>query len=78
MLDSVLGKRLLSYDVYVRVEAETQLAFLAKGRAMFLDGMSYGASYQVTLKSGLPGEIGALEKDEIVEVAIGDRSPRDI
>ena len=33
------------------------------------------ARYQVTLKSGLPGEIGALEKDEIVDVGIGDREP---
>jgi hypothetical protein len=29
----------------------------------------------VTLKSGLPGEIGALDKDELVEVGIGDREP---
>ena len=71
----VLGTRQLSYDDYVRVEPETQVAFRANGRALCLDGMSYGASYQVTLKSGLPGESGALEKDEIVEVAIGDREP---
>ncbi|HJR21752.1 MAG TPA: MG2 domain-containing protein, partial [Dongiaceae bacterium] len=71
----VLGTRQLSYDDYVRVEPETQVAFRANGRALCLDGMSYGSSYQVTLKSGLPGEIGALEKDELVEVAIGDREP---
>ncbi len=71
----VLGTRQLAYDDYVRVEPETQVAFRANGRKLCLDGMSYGSSYQVTLKSGLPGEIGALEKDEIVEVGIGDREP---
>jgi alpha-2-macroglobulin len=71
----VLGTRQLAYDDYVRVEPEAQVAFRANGRKLCLDGMSYGSSYQVTLKSGLPGEIGALEKDEIVEVGIGDREP---
>src|SRR5262245_6467351 len=71
----VLGTRQLGYDDYVRVEPETQVAFRANGRKLCLDGMSYGSSYQVTLRSGLPGEIGALEKDELVEVGIGDREP---
>ncbi len=71
----LLGTRQLAYDTYVRVEPETQIAFRAAGRKLCLDGLSYGASYQVTLKSGLPGEIGALAKDEIVDVGIGDREP---
>ncbi|HKP22713.1 MAG TPA: alpha-2-macroglobulin, partial [Dongiaceae bacterium] len=71
----ILGTRQLAYDDYVRVEPETQVAFRANDSKLCLDGMSYGSSYQVTLKSGLPGEIGALEKDELVEVGIGDREP---
>src|SRR4029453_17789850 len=71
----ILGTRQLAYDDYVRVEPETQVAFRANGSKLCLDGMSYGSSYQVTLKSGLPGEIGALDKDETVEVGIGDREP---
>jgi len=71
----VLGTRQLSYDDYVRVEPETQIAYRASGRELCLQGLSYGNSYQVTLKSGLPGEIGALGQDEIVQVGIGDREP---
>ncbi|WP_162917658.1 alpha-2-macroglobulin family protein [Dongia deserti] len=71
----VLGTRQLAYDDYVRVEPETQVAYRALGRQLCLDGLSYGSSYQVTLKSGMPGEIGALEKDEAIDVAIGDREP---
>jgi uncharacterized protein YfaS (alpha-2-macroglobulin family) len=71
----ILGTRQLAYDDYVRVEPETQVAFRANDSKLCLDGMSYGSSYQVTLKSGLPGEIGALDKDETVEVGIGDREP---
>ncbi|MEZ5829934.1 MAG: MG2 domain-containing protein [Dongiaceae bacterium] len=69
------GTRQLTYDDYVRVEPETQVAYRATGRKLCLDGLDYGASYQITLKSGLPGEIGALEKDAVVDVAIGDREP---
>src|SRR5690348_8035219 len=71
----VLGTRQLAYDDYVRIEPETQVAYRANGRKLCLEGLSYGNSYQVTLKSGLPGEIGALEKDEIIDVGIGDREP---
>jgi uncharacterized protein YfaS (alpha-2-macroglobulin family) len=71
----VVGTRQLAYDDYVRVEPETQVAYRATGRQLCVDGLSYGSSYQVTLKRGLPGEIGALEKDEVVDVAIGDREP---
>ncbi|HEV8389270.1 MAG TPA: alpha-2-macroglobulin, partial [Dongiaceae bacterium] len=71
----LLGTRQLAYDDYVRVEPETQIAYRADGRKLCLDGLSYGNSYQVTLKSGLPGEIGQLAQDEIVQVGIGDREP---
>lgn len=71
----VLGTRQLSYDDYVRVEPETGIAYRALGRKLCLDGLSYGSSYAVTLKSGLPGEIGALEKDAVIDIAIGDREP---
>src|SRR5262245_65629592 len=40
-----------------------------------LDGMRCSISYLVMMKSGLRGEIGVLEKDETVEVGIGDREP---
>jgi alpha-2-macroglobulin len=71
----VLGTRQLAYDDYVRIEPETQVAYRANGRRLCVEGLSYGNSYQVTLKSGLPGEIGALEKDETIDVGIGDREP---
>ncbi|MGH6893600.1 MAG: hypothetical protein ACREEP_15220, partial [Dongiaceae bacterium] len=71
----ILGTRQLAYDDYVRISPDAQVAFRALDRKLCLDGLSYGRSYQVTLKSGLPGEIGALAKDEIVDVAIGDREP---
>ena len=71
----VLGTRQLAYDDYVRVSPDTQIAYRATGRKLCLDGLSYGTSYQVTLKSGLPGEIGALAQDEVVQVGIGDREP---
>jgi uncharacterized protein YfaS (alpha-2-macroglobulin family) len=71
----VLGTRQLAYDDYVRLEPDAQVAYRALGRKLCLDGLSYGTSYQVTLKRGLPGEIGALEQDKIVDVGIGDREP---
>jgi hypothetical protein len=69
----LLGTRQLRYDDYVRVSPDTQVAYRAIDRKLCLDGLSYGASYQVTLKSGLPGEIGSLATDEVIDVAIGDR-----
>ncbi|HET6161993.1 MAG TPA: alpha-2-macroglobulin [Dongiaceae bacterium] len=69
------GTRQLAYDDYVRIEPAAQVAYRAIDRKLCLDGLSYGNSYQVTLKSGLPGEIGTLAKDEVVQVGIGDREP---
>jgi len=69
------GTRQLAYDDYVRVAPETQVAYRAIDRKLCLDGLAYGSSYQVTLKTGLPAEIGALAQDETVDVAIGDRAP---
>lgn len=72
----MLGTRQLAYGDDVRGEPETQVAYRALGRKLCLDGLSYGSSYAVTLKSGLPGEIGALEKDAVIDIAIGDRPRR--
>jgi hypothetical protein len=71
----VLGNRQISYDDYVRVAPDVQVAYRAIDRRLCLDGLDYGRSYQVTLKSGLPAEIGALQQDEIVNLDIGDRAP---
>ena len=71
----ILGTRQLAYDDYVRVSPDAQVAYRVIDRKLCLDGLAYGRSYQVTLKSGLPGEIGSLAKDEIIDVAIGDREP---
>jgi uncharacterized protein YfaS (alpha-2-macroglobulin family) len=69
------GTRQLAYDDYVRVSPEAQVAYRATDNRLCLDGLSYGTSYQVTLKSGMPAEIGALAEDQVVDVAIGDREP---
>jgi uncharacterized protein YfaS (alpha-2-macroglobulin family) len=69
------GARQLAYDEYVRISPETQVAYRAIDRKLCLDGLSYGSSYQVTLKSGLPAEIGTLAEDQVIDVAIGDRAP---
>ncbi len=71
----ILGTRQLAYDDYVRISPDTQVAYRALDHKLCLDGLSYGRSYQVTLKNGLPAEIGSLARDEIVDVAIGDREP---
>ncbi len=71
----ILGGRQLAYDDYVRVDPDVQVAYRAIDRRLCLDGLEYGRSYQVTLKSGLPAEIGALQEDKIVDLAIGDRAP---
>jgi uncharacterized protein YfaS (alpha-2-macroglobulin family) len=69
------GTRQLAYDDYVRISPETQVAYRAIDRKLCLDGLGYGGSYQVTLKRGLPAEIGALAEDQVIDVAIGDREP---
>ncbi|HEY1384319.1 MAG TPA: alpha-2-macroglobulin [Dongiaceae bacterium] len=71
----ILGTRQLAYDDYVRVSPDTQVAYHVLDRKLCLDGFSYGSSYQVTLKKGLPAEIGSLADDQVVDVAIGDREP---
>ncbi|MBL9034910.1 MAG: alpha-2-macroglobulin family protein [Rhodospirillaceae bacterium] len=71
----VLGTRQLSYDDYVRIDPDVQVAYRAIDRRLCLDGLEYGRSYQVTLKRGLPAEIGALQEDRVVDLAIGDRAP---
>ena len=69
----ILGTRQLAYGDYVRVSPETQVTFRATDRKLCLDGFTYGASYDVTLKQGLPAEIGKLTADVNVDVGIGDR-----
>jgi hypothetical protein len=71
----ILGTRQLAYDDYVRVSPDTQVAYRAIDHKLCLDGLGYGSSYQVTLKKGLPAEIGSLADDEVVDVALGDREP---
>jgi uncharacterized protein YfaS (alpha-2-macroglobulin family) len=71
----ILGARQLSYDDYVRVEPEAQIAYRAIDKRLCLDGLDYGNSYQITLKSGLPAEIGMLQQDATVTMDIGDRAP---
>lgn len=71
----ILGTRQLAYDDYVRIDPDAQVAYRAIDRRLCLEGLEYGRSYQVTLKSGLPAEIGALQEDKVVDLAIGDRAP---
>ncbi len=71
----ILGTRQLAYDDYVRVDPDVQVAYRAIDRRLCFDGLEYGRSYQVTLKRGLPAEIGALQEDKLVDLAIGDRAP---
>ena len=71
----ILGTRQLAYDDYVRIAPDLQVAYRAIDRRLCFDGMEYGRSYQVTLKSGLPAEIGALQEDKVVDLTIGDRAP---
>jgi uncharacterized protein YfaS (alpha-2-macroglobulin family) len=71
----IMGTRQLAYDDYVRINPDLRAAFRAVDRRLCFDGLEYGRSYEVTLKSGLPAEIGALQQDEIVNLDIGDRAP---
>lgn len=66
----------LRYEDYVRVQPEAQISYRVSDDTLCLDGLTYGATYKVTLRKGLPGGIGGrLETDKELEVAIGDRDP---
>ena len=60
---------------FVRITPAIDHAVTLRGKDLCIEGLRYGESYNVTIKSGLPGTDGTfLPKDAAVEVKVPDRS----
>ncbi|KIC49601.1 alpha-2-macroglobulin family protein [Tateyamaria sp. ANG-S1] len=65
----------IDYEPFVRT-ATPGLVVAADGRDLCIDGVSHGARYSVTFRSGLPAESGeVLAKDVSLDLYVRDRSP---
>ncbi|MEI6559981.1 MAG: alpha-2-macroglobulin [Rhodospirillaceae bacterium] len=74
--DSLKTGRDLHYEDFVRLTPAVRLTAQASAKELCLSGFSHGASYQLTLREGLPGAEGlSLKKEETKRVQVPDRSP---
>ncbi len=68
--------RQLRYQDFVRVEPEAEIAFVAKGAELCLEGLHYATTYDLRLLKGMPAEaVGTLAEDAEMQILIGDRNP---
>jgi len=64
------------YGDYLAIEPDVQVDIRAQGNRLCLGGLDFAASYQVTLREGLPAASGAkLGVAETVPVELKDRPP---
>lgn len=62
------------YADYLRIDPGLAPAIRTTASDLCLGGLTYGTDYHVTLLKGLPSQSGArTEKDEAIEVSLGDR-----
>jgi len=72
-LDTAAGLR---FGDYVRLAPRVKTSVTAKGSGLCIDGVTHGASYQLTLLKGLPGEKKlTLQKTARFTVVVPNRAP---
>jgi uncharacterized protein YfaS (alpha-2-macroglobulin family) len=66
----------LRFGDYVRLKPRVKMNVTARGSGLCIDGVTHGASYQLTLLKGLPGENKlVLEKTARFNVVVPNRAP---
>ncbi|MDH3232906.1 MAG: alpha-2-macroglobulin family protein [Alphaproteobacteria bacterium] len=66
----------LRFGDYVRLSPRVKMNVIAKGSGLCIDGITHGATYELTLLKGLPGENKlVLEKTVRFNVVVPNRSP---
>ncbi|MDA4845643.1 alpha-2-macroglobulin family protein [Hoeflea poritis] len=64
------------YASYVRIDGQPAQSISAKGQEICADGLDHGKSYRLTLRAGLPAEVGeTLEAPVTINVYVRDRAP---
>lgn len=71
-----LSKGRVDFASYVRVDGKDAAAVKASGQQLCVEGLQHGQRYQVTIRSGLPSDIGELlTKPGDFTVYVRDRTP---
>ncbi len=64
------------YSIYAPMDGDVEVAYSVNGQQLCLSGLSFAASYTLTLKEGLPSEDGdELGREEEVQISFEDRPP---
>lgn len=66
----------LDYSIYAPMDGDVDVAYSVNGEQLCLSGLSFAASYTLTLTEGLPDEDGVeLGREEVVQISFEDRPP---
>ncbi|MEO0452003.1 MAG: alpha-2-macroglobulin [Pseudomonadota bacterium] len=64
------------YSIYAPMDGDVEVAYSVNGEQLCLNGLSFAASYTLTLTEGLPSEGGdELGREEEVQISFEDRPP---
>lgn len=64
------------YSIYAPMDGDVDVAYSVNGQQLCLSGLSFAASYTMTLTEGLPSEDGdELGREETVQISFEDRPP---
>jgi uncharacterized protein YfaS (alpha-2-macroglobulin family) len=64
------------YSIYAPMDGDVEVAYSVNGEQLCLNGLSFAASYTLTLTEGLPSEDGdELGREEEVQISFEDRPP---
>ncbi len=64
------------YSIYAPMDGDVEVAYSVNGTQLCLNGLSFAASYTLTLTEGLPSEDGdELGREEEVQISFEDRPP---
>jgi alpha-2-macroglobulin len=74
--DALSGKRGVKFEDFVKIEPPVTLAADPRDEELCLSGVTFGQTYKITLRQGLPGVDGlAMRKDETRDIRVGNRPP---
>ena len=66
----------IDYSIYAPMDGDVDVAYSVNGEQLCLSGLSFAASYTLTLTEGLPDEDGVeLGREEEVQISFEDRPP---
>ena len=66
----------IDYSIYAPMDDDVEVAYAINGQQLCLSGLSFAASYTLTLTEGLPSEDGdELGREEEVQISFEDRPP---